>query len=87
VDQLRGVSARGERLLARLEVTGNVVRDSGQTGIGQDHGDAAVYTRGHRFDGNTYEGAVSWAWLDAELSWEQWRAVGHDPSSTFRPRA
>ena len=85
VDQDRGAGARGERQLKDLTVEGNWVVDSGQTAVVQDHGDADVYTRGQRFEGNRYEGAVSWGWFDAEVSWPQWQAVGHDLTGSYVP--
>jgi hypothetical protein len=85
VDQDRGAGDRGERQLRDLTVEGNWVVDSGQTGVVQDHGDADVYTRGQRFEGNRYEGAVSWGWLDAEVSWPQWQAAGHDLTGSYLP--
>lgn len=87
VDQERGAGARGQRDLRDLVVVGNRVVDSGQTGVAQDHGDHKVFARGHAFEGNHYAGASSWTWLDAERSWEGWRAFGHDMSGAYEPGA
>ena len=78
IDQRRGGGALGEWRLSRLVVRGNDVRDSGQTGIAQDHGDVSVYDRHHLFTANRYRGATSFSWLDAERPWAEWQAFGHD---------
>jgi hypothetical protein len=66
-------------------VVGNRVTDSGQTGVAQDHGDLDVFARGQVFQANQYAGTASWTWLDAERSWEGWRAFGHDTAGAFTP--
>ena len=85
IDQERGSGGFGEYRLRNLVVTGNTVRNSGQTGVAQDHDDPGVYERGHRFDRNTYQGRVSWSWRDAERTWDEWRAFGFDEHGSFAP--
>ena len=83
IDQQRESGPLGAHELKDLTVVGNVIRDSGQTGIAQDHEDHDVYRRGHRFERNTYAGDVSWSWKDAELSWDQWRRYGFDEKGGY----
>jgi parallel beta-helix repeat protein len=85
VDQDRGEGLFGEYRLRNLTVIENVVRNSGQVGIAQDHEDAEVYERGHVFDRNTYEGEMSWAWTDWVRSFEEWQAFGNDSEGSHRP--
>lgn len=83
IDQERGAGPLGAHELANLTVVDNVVRDSGQTGIAQDHEDDDVYERGHHFERNTYTGSVSWGWEDTELDWDQWQREGFDAKGRY----
>ena len=61
-----------------------VTLSAGQTtGAVQDIADTSVYTeRNNRFEANTYElsslGEPLFSWNDTNLTWGEWRALGHD---------
>ena len=80
---------RGPNQLERLWVHDNTIRRAGEmfAGVVRDYGDSnQFFSRSLRFDRNRYEGTASqypFAWQNGARTWDYWRSVGHDPSSTF----
>ena len=78
--QDRGV----EYELCCLMIEGNVLRDTGRTGVSQDVGDPSVYDAQIVFRENVYRGAVVWGWQDDERTWEEWQGFGLDVDGSYQ---
>lgn len=77
----RGSGDYGAFIVENLWVHNNsVTYQQGWTGVSDQVGDGAVYTRNNRFEANVYtvpQAYNGWYWKGA-IPWAQWTALGHD---------
>lgn len=83
VMQNRGSGSLGRHEVRNLYVHDNVVTmQNGLTGLGQDIGDDAYFTRkNNRFERNTYNlgsNTHHFTWMNEKLTKPEWHAYGHD---------
>lgn len=87
VQQRRGAGAHGPHEVSNLWVHDNNVRMSqGCSGLVQDVDDVSYFSsRNNRFERNWYwlTGIPAFAWRNAEVTEDQWKAFGQDRAGSF----
>jgi parallel beta-helix repeat protein len=89
LQQNRGSGAMGAYLVQNVNVHDNTVTMSrGGTGVVEDNGDAAIWTRNNTFAHDSYHvngsGGRWFAWAGDSVVWSAWRALGLDVSGSLR---
>jgi parallel beta-helix repeat protein len=87
LQQNRGSGIYGQHLVANLDVHDNTLTASGRSGLVEDNGDTATFTRNNRFDRNTYSGygsgATAFADWNGYVTYGAWTGYGQDVHGSF----
>ena len=82
--QNRGTGDFGPYLIRNLLVEGNVVIDSGYSGLVRDTGDNAIFdSRNNRWVDNDYVQSDGFFWNNGIRSWSYWQGQGHDLTGSY----